>query len=71
VYGKAAVTSTTAGGSLPLREVIAFPKSTGGNDLLVGAPSALPQEVLEQYHIRVSDAKVKAVDAIPSISSAA
>lgn len=36
-----------------IREVIAFPKTTDAKDRLMGAPSELPPERLEEVHIRV------------------
>lgn len=38
-----------------LRDVIAFPKSFHGQDLLTGAPSEVSAEHLQVYHIRVTD----------------
>lgn len=38
-----------------LRDVIAFPKSFKGQDLLTGAPSNVPQSELDMYHITVTD----------------
>eukprot|EP00698_Gefionella_okellyi_P002531 TRINITY_DN12375_c0_g1_i1.p1 TRINITY_DN12375_c0_g1~~TRINITY_DN12375_c0_g1_i1.p1 ORF type:complete len:618 (-),score=130.24 TRINITY_DN12375_c0_g1_i1:8-1861(-) len=37
-----------------IRDVIAFPKTTSGQDLLTGAPTALHQAALDEYHIKVS-----------------
>lgn len=34
-----------------IREVIAFPKSLDGKDLMSGAPSAISQKEMEMYHI--------------------
>ncbi|MFH0828675.1 MAG: aspartate--tRNA ligase [Candidatus Kerfeldbacteria bacterium] len=34
-----------------IREVIAFPKTSDGRDLMMGAPSSLPQEQLDDAHI--------------------
>ena len=36
-----------------LREVLAFPKSFAGRDLMGGSPTALPDSVLNTYHIVV------------------
>lgn len=36
-----------------LRDVIAFPKSYHGQDLLTGAPSKVSPEHLQMYHIQV------------------
>eukprot|EP00936_MAST-01D_sp_MAST-1D-sp1_P002878 g2878.t1 len=36
-----------------IRDVIAFPKSAAGNDLMTGAPSAVTDEQLAEYHILV------------------
>ena len=35
-----------------LRDVIAFPKTHLGNDLMVRSPSAVPDAVLRQYHLQ-------------------
>ncbi|XP_065916415.1 aspartate--tRNA ligase, mitochondrial-like isoform X2 [Dysidea avara] len=40
-------------GGIPLTDTIAFPKAAHGNDLMCKAPSSLPQDVLDMYHIRV------------------
>jgi len=37
-----------------IREVIAFPKSQRGQDLLMNAPSAVEPAQLEELHIRVA-----------------
>jgi aspartyl-tRNA synthetase len=36
-----------------IRDVIAFPKSASGRDLVVGSPSALTDQQLNEYKIRV------------------
>ena len=36
-----------------IREVIAFPKTSDARDLLMGAPSELPEEQLKEAHIKV------------------
>lgn len=36
-----------------IREVIAFPKTSDARDLLMGAPSELPEEQLKEVHIKV------------------
>lgn len=38
-----------------LRDVIAFPKSFHGQDLLTGAPSEVSAEDLQLYHIHVTN----------------
>jgi len=35
-----------------LRDVIAFPKTHQGNDLMVKAPSSVSAETLRQYHLQ-------------------
>jgi len=42
---------------LSIRDVMAFPKSFTGKDLLVGSPSNVPQEALSRYHIRINKFK--------------
>jgi aspartyl-tRNA synthetase len=37
-----------------IREVMAFPKTQSGNDLMIGAPSALASEQLDDLHLTVS-----------------
>jgi aspartyl-tRNA synthetase len=39
---------------LPIRDVIAFPKTSSGNDLMALAPSEVSDELLKQYHIQVA-----------------
>lgn len=38
-----------------VRDVIAFPKSSGGYDGLVGAPAKVREDVLETYHLKIRD----------------
>ena len=40
-----------------IREVIPFAKTTDAKDLMMGAPSELPQEQLEQVHIKIINNK--------------
>ncbi|KAJ8038919.1 Aspartate--tRNA ligase, mitochondrial [Holothuria leucospilota] len=40
-------------GERTIRDVIAFPKTSEGNDLMSGAPSSISQEDLDRYHITV------------------
>ena len=42
-------------GASSIRDVIAFPKSANGNDLMTEAPSNIIQEQLNEYHIKTSD----------------
>ncbi len=37
-----------------IREVIAFPKTGDGRDLMMGAPSEVPQKSLDEVHIKIS-----------------
>jgi aspartyl-tRNA synthetase len=36
-----------------IRDVIAFPKTQRGQDLLIGTPSAVAEQQLRELHIRV------------------
>lgn len=36
-----------------IRDVIAFPKSVRGHDLMSSAPDLIPEEELKSYHISV------------------
>ena len=40
-------------GAESIREVIAFPKTQRGQDLLVGAPTVVPDKQLRDLHIRL------------------
>jgi aspartyl-tRNA synthetase len=40
-------------GAESIREVIAFPKTQRGQDLMVEAPSAVPERQLRELHIRL------------------
>jgi aspartyl-tRNA synthetase len=40
-------------GEQNIREVIAFPKNQGGQDLLMGAPSPIEQAQLEEHHLKL------------------
>ena len=51
------------GECLPIRDVIAFPKSSGGRDLLFGAPAAVSDEQLADYHIQIRQQSSKAAAA--------
>ncbi|KAJ1975316.1 aspartate--tRNA ligase msd1 [Dimargaris verticillata] len=42
-------------GAPTIRDVIAFPKSSSGHDLLMSSPSAATNEQLNTYHIRLTD----------------
>ncbi|MCD6422430.1 aspartate--tRNA ligase [bacterium] len=44
-------------GEKSIREVIPFPKTGDGRDLLMGAPSELPEEQLKEVHIEVRKKK--------------
>lgn len=39
--------------SISIREVIAFPKTQRGHDLMMDAPTAVEDKVLQEYHIKV------------------
>ena len=38
-----------------MRDVIAFPKSGSGDDLLMKSPGRMSEEQLERYHLKVRD----------------
>lgn len=38
-----------------IRDVMAFPKSGKGEDVLVRSPSVMSKEALERYHLRLQD----------------
>ncbi|KAI9816013.1 MAG: hypothetical protein M1827_002005 [Pycnora praestabilis] len=38
-----------------IRDVIAFPKSSKGDDLLVNSPSVMSEEALDTYHLKLKD----------------
>lgn len=40
-------------GSSSIRDVIAFPKTAGGNELLTGSPSEVPAADLEDFGIKI------------------
>lgn len=40
-------------GTPSIRDVIAFPKSHDGKDLMSKAPAAVPREELDVYHIQI------------------
>jgi aspartyl-tRNA synthetase len=40
-------------GAESIRDVIAFPKTQRGQDLLMDAPSEVPAEQLDELHVRV------------------
>jgi aspartyl-tRNA synthetase len=42
-------------GRKSVREVIAFPKSGRGEDVMVGSPGLIGEEVLEEYHLRLRE----------------
>jgi aspartyl-tRNA synthetase len=40
-------------GAPSLRDVIAFPKSASGQEVMTGAPAGVADDALRGYHIRV------------------
>ncbi len=49
-----AILASTSPSPLRLRDVIAFPKTLTGNDLLLGAPAAATDTQLKEYCIQVA-----------------
>ena len=37
-----------------LRDVVAFPKTAQGNELLTGSPASVSDAALKEYHIKIS-----------------
>jgi aspartyl-tRNA synthetase len=37
-----------------LRDVVAFPKTAQGNELLTGSPASVSDAALRDYHIKIS-----------------
>ena len=44
---------TLMAGAESIREVIAFPKTQRGQDLLIDTPTAVPEQQLRDLHIRI------------------
>ena len=51
----AMIHGSKGGKKTPLRDVIAFPKSGKGEDLMVKSPSQMSDDVLETYHLKLRD----------------
>ncbi len=54
---------TGTGAALPLREVMAFPKTLTGRDVMLGAPSPAVDAQLVEYHVSVREATKEVYDA--------
>jgi aspartyl-tRNA synthetase len=46
-------------GAETIRDVTAFPKNQGGQDLLMRAPSEVTEDQLRELHLRLREAKGK------------
>jgi aspartyl-tRNA synthetase len=55
-------------GASSIRDVIAFPKSATGRDLLVNAPSSVTQDQLNEYGIKLSSSEIKDPPAITTLT---
>lgn len=42
------------GGTKSIRDVIAFPKMASGTDAVVGSPSKVDEDILSEYHLRIT-----------------
>ncbi|RIV28680.1 aspartate--tRNA ligase [Alicyclobacillaceae bacterium I2511] len=59
------------GGGKSLRDCIAFPKTSGGTDLLTNAPATVSLEQLHVLHLQVDDVKAQAEGKGPDVTLAA
>ena len=47
-------------GTNSIRDVMAFPKTGSGSDLLVGSPSNIDEKILREYHMKyISPSKIE------------
>ena len=53
-------------GTDSIRDVIAFPKTSSGVDLLVGSPSEIEDRILEEYHLAFTLSNYRKSGNIPS-----
>lgn len=53
-------------GTDTIRDVIAFPKTSSGVDLLVGSPSEIEDKILEEYHLAFDSSNHRKSSNIPS-----